>query len=107
MIVPPPECSLVTPPTSEVSVKSSSPATDSAPSSGVTPLVVLPEHRPGVLVRHKLNKVLMIIIEMEGDGTGQFFTARSWDMQTWRLNKAEVDIEPEIPEASKHPGQYL
>lgn len=68
--------------------------------------VVLPEIRPGIFVVHRLNRARFIVIELEGDGAGRFFTARAWDMTTWRLTRDEVDVEKELP-GEKTPGQYL
>ena len=65
------------------------------------------EIRPGMLLRHRFVKVeTIMVLELEGDGSNGWFTARFPDMTTWRMRREEVEVVGS-PEPVKPPGQYL
>ena len=69
------------------------------------PPIVLPEIRPGVVIVHRLNHERMLVLELEGDGAGPWFTARRQDLATWRLHRTEVEV-PKVSDELRT-GQYL
>ena|SRR3972149_228358 len=62
--------------------------------------------QPGVKLLHKLTQQPLIVLELEGDGAGPWFTARALDMQTFRCRREEVEIDVR-PGPSRPGGQYL
>ena len=66
------------------------------------------EIRPGMFLRHRFVRVeTIMVLELEGDGSNGWFTARFPDMSTWRLRREEVEIVPALKLTDTHPGQYL
>jgi hypothetical protein len=58
---------------------------------------------PGTKVKHILTEQEMIVLELEGDGSTGWFTAREKGMGTVRINYIEVTL----PTAGRDSGQYL
>ncbi len=102
-------------------VEAASPAEPSPPPALATPAPAAPptcptcgqqtypagEIKPGAMLRHRFVKVeTFMVLELEGDGSSGWFTARFPDMTTWRMRREEVEVITE-PVRVKPPGQYL
>lgn len=70
----------------------------------VDPVAMAKAFSPGVLVEHKLTKKTLLVLELEGDGSTGWFTARDELMQTFRVRYVEVEPKAGGPVV---PGQYL
>lgn len=72
--------------------------------SNVDPVEMAKAFPPGVQVEHKLTKKTLLVLELEGDGSSGWFTARDEMMQTFRVRYVEVEPKAGQPIV---PGQYL
>lgn len=62
--------------------------------------------KPGLVLKHKVAKAEMVVIELEGEGATGWFTVRLPDMSTWRVCYEECEaVQP--PVDWRQPGQYL
>jgi hypothetical protein len=73
--------------------------------SAVDPVAMAKQFSPGVTVEHKLTKRTLLVLELEGDGSTGWFTARDDQMQTFRVRY--VEVEPKADADGKPVGQYL
>jgi len=70
----------------------------------VDPVEMAKQFAPGLQVEHKLTKKTLLVLELEGDGSTGWFTARDELMQTFRVRYVEVEPKAGPPTV---PGQYL
>lgn len=73
----------------------------------VDPTEMARTYPPGTTVKHLLTGQDMTVLELEGDGSSGWFTARTKDFGTHRVRYVEVEVVKEVPESIKGFGQYL
>jgi hypothetical protein len=70
----------------------------------VEPTEMAKKFPPGTPIKHRLSGQEMTVLELEGDGSSGWFTARGKDFSTHRINY--VEVEPSTEPVKTH-GQYL
>lgn len=72
----------------------------------VEPTEMAKNFPPGTTVKHLLTGQDMTVLELEGDGSTGWFTARTKDFATHRVRYVEVEVVSAAPEQKGH-GTYL
>lgn len=72
----------------------------------VEPTEMAKNYPPGTTIKHLLTGQDMTVLELEGDGSSGWFTARTKDFATHRVRYVEVEVVKAAPEQKGH-GQYL
>jgi len=69
----------------------------------IEPTEMAKQFPPGTKVKHILTEQDMVVLELEGDGSTGWFTARDKSMGTHRVRYVEVTL----PTPMREHGQYL
>lgn len=75
--------------------------------SHVDPVAIAKQFPPGTSVRHRLTEQVLMVLELEGDGSTGWFTARDKNMATHRIRYVEVESMPGGAPPKLPDGQYL
>jgi len=73
----------------------------------VDPTEMAKTYPPGTTVKHLLTGQDMTVLELEGDGSSGWFTARTKDFATHRVRYVEVEIVKTASDAIRGFRQYL